>query len=117
MNIEIGMLDRVVIIQKITETQGGNGEINQIFVDSVKVRLKKIDRSAVLKYFGDEQFNVNSVFWVGHYREDISPRENRLVDERGEFYEITGVREIEGRETFNRKMWMMIETKNSLIKN
>ena len=112
MNIEIGMLDRVVIVQQATETQGGNGEINQTWNDLVTLRMAKMDRSAVIKYLGDEKSAINKTNFIIHYRSAMKAGIYRLKDENDEIFEIKGVMELESKNEFPRKMWMILNCEN-----
>jgi head-tail adaptor len=112
MVIEIGMLDRVVVIQQATEIQGGNGEINQTWNDLVTLRVAKMDRNAVEKYLGDEKSAINKTNFIIHYRSAMRAGSFRLKDENNDIFEIQGVKELESKNEFPRKMWMVLNCEN-----
>lgn len=111
MMMDLGQMNRVLDLQAGARQQGSNGEISHAWTSQVTLRARQLDKSSVLKYLGDEESNVNKVFFVIHYRNDLSTGSTRLVDEAGQVYEITGTRQLDLKNGYSLRMWLIVETK------
>lgn len=108
MKVELGKMDRKIVIQQAVQTQGADGSILDTYGTIKTLYAQLIPAGASEPYEGGEKRQVQTNRFLVHFTNtNINSANHRLLY-NGRIYEITGVEEPEIEGTFNRNRFLLI---------
>ena len=108
MKVELGKMDRKIVIQQSVKVQEADGSMREIYTDVTTLYAHLIPAGASEPYEGGEKREVQqNKFLVHKTATNLNSAENRLVYNQRE-YELTGIEEPEVEGTFNRGRYLLL---------